>query len=466
MPDGTRRGGRTLNTRITLLVVGVATLVAVVAGVASLQLVRGALEQQAHEQLAAEVGILAEAGDLETAARLAQAWARDAGDQWAVVASDGSVRGSARRWVDAEVARDVLAGVAVSDTTRAWRSPVILEARPVGAGGIVLARPESAIVAASRELVWRFLPIVGAAAIAAILGGTLLARRISRPLVATANAANALASGRRGVAVPGSDIPEVDDVAHALAALDTALVASEGRQREFLLSVSHELRTPLTAIRGYAEALADGLVDAASVASVGRTLTAETERVDRFVGDLLELARLESDDFRIEPSLVDLGALLRETAEAWAARAAALEVAVVVDADAASTVVSDPRRVRQLVDGLVENALRVSPAGSALELHAMAGPGGGGAIAVRDEGPGLSDDDLARAFDRGVLRERYRSSRPVGTGLGLSIAQRLAARLGGSIGAARAPGAGSVFTVGLPATAPAQLSPPAPGSAW
>ncbi|GAA4370411.1 sensor histidine kinase [Agromyces bauzanensis] len=464
MPDDRRRRGRTLNTRITLLVVGVATLVTVVAGVASLQLVRGALEQQAHEHLATQVGILAEEGDLETAARQAQAWAQDVGDQWAVVASDGSVRGSARRWVDAEVARDVLAGTAVSDTTRAWRAPVILEAQPVGAGGIVLARPESAIAAATRELVARFLPIIGAAAIAAILGGVLLAGRIASPLVATANAANVLACGRRGVAVPGSDIPEVDDVAHALAALDSALVASEGRQREFLLSVSHELRTPLTAIRGYAEALADGLVDSASVASVGRTLTAETERVDHFVGDLLELARLESDDFRIEPSPVDLAALLREAAEAWAAKAAALGVAIVVDADAAPTVVSDPRRVRQLVDGLVENALRVSPPDSALELRAAAAPGAGGgaAIAVRDEGPGLSDDDLARAFDRSVLRERYGSSRPVGTGLGLSIAQRLAARLGGSVSAARAPGGGSVFTVDLPSG----VSPRAPGSAW
>ena len=455
MPDDTSRYGRTLNTRITLLVVGVAMLVAVVAGIASLQLVRGALEEQAHEQLAAQVGILAERGDLHTAERLAQAWERDSGDQWAVVAADGTVRGSARRWVDADVARDVLAGAAVSDTTRAWRAPVILEARPVGAGGIVLARPESAIAAASRELVARFLPIVAAAASVAILGGALLARRISRPLVATAGAANALASGRRGVAVPGSDIPEVDDVARALAALDRALVVSEGRQREFLLSVSHELRTPLTAIRGYAEALADGLVDAASVASVGRTLAAETERVDRFVGDLLELARLESDDFRIEPYPVDLAALLTEAADAWAARATALQVAILVDAEAAPTVVSDPRRVRQLVDGLVENALRVSPPGSALELRATAaaGAGAGAAIAVRDEGPGLSDDDLVRAFDRGALHERYAGSRPVGTGLGLSIAQRLAARLGGSIGAARAHGGGSVFTVVLPATA-------------
>jgi len=89
MPDDRRRG-RTLNTRITLLVVGVATLVTVVAGVASLQLVRGALEQQAHEHLATQVGILAEEGDLETAARQAQAWAQDVGDQWAGVASDGS----------------------------------------------------------------------------------------------------------------------------------------------------------------------------------------------------------------------------------------------------------------------------------------------------------------------------------------------------------------------------------------
>ncbi|WP_435534106.1 histidine kinase dimerization/phospho-acceptor domain-containing protein, partial [Glaesserella parasuis] len=82
--------------------------------------------------------------------------------------------------------------------------------------------------------------------------------------------------------------------------LDHALATSEGRQREFLLSISHELRTPLSAIRGYGEALADGVIDPAATADAGRVLVTETDRLDRFVADLLELARLEADDFSIE----------------------------------------------------------------------------------------------------------------------------------------------------------------------
>ena len=110
---------------------------------------------------------------------------------------------------------------------------------------------------------------------------------------------------------------------------------------------------------------------------------------------------------------------------------------------------SDAQRVRQLIDGLVENALRVTPAGSTVSIAARRF-GSSVVIEVRDGGPGLSRDDLAVAFERGVLQSRYRDIRPVGTGLGLSIAARLVSRLGGSIAAGNAPGGGAVFAVSLP----------------
>ncbi len=456
--------GPSLASRITLLVIGVATLVAVTTGVATLQLMRAALDEQAHEQLGQQAAVLAEGESLDEAATRARAWARELGDSWAVVSTDGSVRGTAARWVDDAVVAALLSGTPVSDTTRAGRAPVILEARPVAGGGIVLARSESSVAEASRRLVARFLPIVVIAAILAIAGGALLARRITRPLRATARAANALAEGRRDLPVPRSGVPEVDDVAAALAALDAALVSSEGRQREFLLSISHELRTPLTAVRGYAEALSDGMIEPDAVPAVGRTLVAETERIDRFVEDLLELARLEAEDFRLESTAVDLADIAREAADAWGATAAGLGVGIRVVGGGGddgveagrmprTPVVTDPRRVRQLVDGLIENALRVSPEGAELQLVVASGDHAA-AFSVRDEGPGLSDDDLARAFDRGLLRDRYRGSRPVGTGLGLSIAHRLAARLGGRLTASRVPAGGTDFTVHLPVRRP------------
>jgi two-component system sensor histidine kinase BaeS len=110
---------------------------------------------------------------------------------------------------------------------------------------------------------------------------------------------------------------------------------------------------------------------------------------------------------------------------------------------------TDARRLRQLLDGLVENALRAAHRGAPVVL---AGREEDGAVVleVRDGGPGLSDEDLARAFDRGVLRDRYAGERKVGTGLGLSIASRLAARLGGRLSAGRAPEGGAAFSLRLP----------------
>jgi two-component system sensor histidine kinase BaeS len=112
---------------------------------------------------------------------------------------------------------------------------------------------------------------------------------------------------------------------------------------------------------------------------------------------------------------------------------------------------TDPGRVRQILDGLLENALRVVPAGCPVVLAVHpAPPGGLAAVEIRDGGPGFTDDDLAVAFERGALYQRYRGIRQVGSGLGLALAARLARRLGGTIEAGHASEGGARFTVGLP----------------
>jgi two-component system OmpR family sensor kinase len=264
-----------------------------------------------------------------------------------------------------------------------------------------------------------------------------------------AGAARRMAAGQRNVPLEPSRITEVTDVESALGALDQALLHSEGRQREFLLSISHELRTPLTAIRGYAEALADGVVAPGDVAQVGRTLEAEAERLTAFTNDLLALARLEADDFSLQPSSVDVAAVLATAAEAWRAAATSGGVRVEVAASAGLVVTTDAARLRQVVDGVIENALRVSPPGSRVTLSGRR-QGGSVVVEVADGGPGLTAQDAAQAFERGVLRERYRDARPVGTGLGLSIAARLVERLGGTISAHSASEGGAVFRIAIP----------------
>jgi signal transduction histidine kinase len=267
-----------------------------------------------------------------------------------------------------------------------------------------------------------------------ILAGALLARFIVRPIRQAAAAAGRLSAGDRSVRLAVRSPVEAADQAAAFNQLAAALQTSEGRERDFLLSVSHELRTPLSTIRGYAEALADGVVGAEGAPKAGATMLAEAERLDR----------------PLDVVAVDLVELTRTAAEAWAPRCIPDGPRLLVELAPAPVVVqTDPGRIRQVVDGLCENALRIVPPGAPLILAARPGPYGG-IIEVRDGGPGFTDDDLAVAFERGALNQRYKGIRKVGSGLGLALAARLVARLGGVIEAGHAPEGGARFTVELP----------------
>jgi two-component system, OmpR family, sensor kinase len=296
-----------------------------------------------------------------------------------------------------------------------------------------------------------WLPLL-AGLIAGGLAGGLLARRLARPIRHAAAAAARLSAGDRSVRVRPEPPVEIEQLAHALNNLAAALSTSEGRQREFLLSISHELRTPLTTIKGYAEALSDGVIGPEGGARAGATVLAEAEHLDRLVSDLLALARLDAADFPLAVLAVDLTALVGDTAEAWGGRCATAGVVLRTELPPVPVVVpTDPGRIRQVLDGLLENALRVVPPGAPVVLAvAPSDPSGFATIQVRDGGPGFTDADLAVAFERGALYERYRGVRKVGSGLGLALAGGLVRRLGGVIAAGHAPEGGAQFTVRLP----------------
>nr|WP_203660399.1 HAMP domain-containing sensor histidine kinase [Actinocatenispora rupis] len=351
-----------------------------------------------------------------------------------------------RRWVPARVARAVSDGRAVDTTGVRGGHRILLAARPLADGtGVVLAQRAPGVLPAGAVLSLGLALLAGL--VAGVVAGALLARRLSRPIRHAAGAARRLSAGDRTVRLPVEAPAEVAELSVALNGLAAALAESEGRQRDFLLSVSHELRTPLTAIRGYGEALADGVLpgsDQPPVREAGRTVLAEAGRLDRLVTDLLALARLSAQDFPIEVVDVDLVELAGAAVTAWRPRCA--EAGVDLRAELPDHPVrlrTDPGRLRQVVDGLLENAFRVVPAGAPLVV-AVRAPG---TVEVRDGGPGLSDEDLAVAFERGRLYAKYRGVRPVGTGLGLALAARLVARLGGRITADHAAEGGSRFTV-------------------
>jgi two-component system OmpR family sensor kinase len=247
---------------------------------------------------------------------------------------------------------------------------------------------------------------------------------------------------------------EVADVAESINELAAALETSEGREREFLLSVSHELRTPLTAVKGFGEALADGV--STDPREAGRIIVGEAGRLERLVADLIDLARLGADDFHLTPVPVDLVELVGSAGSVWSARCADVGVEFRAEVLPGQMVAfTDGTRLRQILDGLAENALRVTPAGQpiVLALRPSQNPATLAPVAlleVRDGGPGLSADDRAVAFERSALWNRYRGVRRVGTGLGLALVKALADRLGLVCSVGVAPEGGACFRVEVP----------------
>jgi two-component system OmpR family sensor kinase len=327
----------------------------------------------------------------------------------------------------------------------------LVAARPVGDGRtVLLARPLAQARGLTEAQRRRAVLVVLGVLAVGVLGSLALAQGITRPLRRAAGVARRLAAGERDVRVGMGGPSEVAEVGAALDGLAQRLAESEDRQRRFLLAVGHELRTPLTAVSGYAEALADGALPAHEVPDAGAVVLAEARRLQRRVDDLMALARVQADDFAVVPAATDLTALVDAAAAAWRPRAHETGVRLrVEEAGRPVRAWADGERLRQAVDALVDNALRVLPAGAPLVLAAGADRGRAW-LQVRDGGPGLAPDELAAAFEPGRLTERYRGDRPVGTGLGLALVAHLARRMGGDATAAPAPEGGVAFTITLP----------------
>ena len=316
--------------------------------------------------------------------------------------------------------------------------PYYFAAESANPGTLILLRRQSSLLS----------PYVGGLLIAAVAGGLLaalaaflLARRIARPIDRVSAAARSLTRGTHPEPVPIEGATEVATLAGAFNELAAQLRQAQEAERNFLLSVSHELKTPLTAIRGYAEAVEDGAVDAREAAA---TVASEARRLERLVQDLLDLARMNRTDFNVHNTEIDLAEVVEDAVRRYGKQARSFGVALWAVTEASAPAIGDADRVLQIVSNLVENALRLTPAGG--EVRVVAAPG---ILRVEDTGPGLAEADTERAFERFYLHERYGLERRVGTGLGLAIVKELALAMGGDVDVESRPGTLTVFTVRL-----------------
>ena len=319
--------------------------------------------------------------------------------------------------------------------------PYYFAVRKANPGTLILLRPRSTVGSLLSPYVWGLLIAAAAGGLLAAVAAFLLARRISRPVDRIAAAARTLTGGTHPEPVPVEGAAEIATLAVAFNELAAQLRQAQEAERNFLLSVSHELKTPLTAIRGYAEAVEDGAVDPREAAA---TVASEARRLERLVRDLLDLARMNRTDFGVSNTEIDLTEVVEDAVRRYEQQAASFGVELHVVSDGPAPAIADADRVLQVVSNLVENALRLTPAGG--EVRVVTAPG---LVRVEDTGPGLAEADTEHAFERFYLHERYGLERQVGTGLGLAIVKELTLAMGGSVDVESRPGTLTAFTVRL-----------------
>lgn len=330
-------------------------------------------------------------------------------------------------------------------------------ALPAGANVILVGRSATDIGSHVRGLVVTELITGGVLlAVLAVCGNWLIARGLA-PLGRMASRAD-LITGSGDLAARMPDAGNRHETGRLAAAINTMLdriqeafgarLRSEQKVRQFAADASHELRTPLTTIRGYAELYRQGALGPDELPSAMRRIEQEADRMSMLVAELLELARLDRTS-SLDLTETDLAGLARDAVAD--ARAVEPDRPVTAEVPPRLVLTADEPRIRQVLANLLGNVRAHTPAGTpaAVRLYEH---GGGAVIEVSDAGPGMSEREAARAFDR--FYRGIHADAPgedgLGSGLGLSIVQAIAAAHGGSAQLRSAPGAGTTVQLWLP----------------
>lgn len=314
---------------------------------------------------------------------------------------------------------------------------------------LVVAIPLDDITKTVSRLIYTFLAV--GLLIVATLGsvGWWVIRLGLQPIAEVTETADAIAGGDRDKRAPErTESTEAGRLAKALNVMLDQRDDAEDRLREFVSDASHELRTPLTSIRGYLDVYAAGGFRAeGELDDVVRRMQAESLRMSVLVEDLLTLASLD-EKRSLAKSSIDIGLLVRDAAENARVTQPSRNIAVSAPEPGALIYDGDASLIQQVVAGLVDNALIYTPPEAKIELSVQ-DLGDTVEISVSDDGPGMSSDAAAKAFDRFYRGDHSRSRQNGGSGLGLAIAQSIVKAHDGTLDVVTSPGNGCTFTVRL-----------------
>ena len=302
-----------------------------------------------------------------------------------------------------------------------------------------------------QEVSFFLLQIALVVGVLGLIFGVLASRNLAAPLNRLAVAARAIGARNLDYRVPVQGSDEIREVAESFNKMAADLQSAESLRRNLLADVAHELRTPLTVLQGNLQAILDD-VYALDKSEVVR-LHDQTRHLHRLVNDLHELAQAEAHQLPLQKQALDLSALAQEAVEFFGPMAEEKGVALRLDVTTGSASVQGDRfRLMQVLQNLLNNALRHTPENGEIEV-AVTAQAGGVAITIRDTGEGIDAEDLPHIFERFYRSGKARDRDSGGTGLGLAIVAALVEAHDGRVSVTSGgKGTGSRFVVWLPSS--------------
>lgn len=311
---------------------------------------------------------------------------------------------------------------------------------------IFLYMPLTAIAEAFQPI--RNLLLIGMVLLILLLTfvGTKMTNRIVRPIKQMEKVAKDIAQGdfSKRLSLKGED--EIASLGRSINTMSSTLEEVDRNRREFLGNVSHELRTPISYLKGYSEALGEGII---TTEKYVETVTKETDRMDRLVHDLLDLAQLEGDSYPMNKEPIILAELVKEVLGRFRLKLDDKDLVTEVQLDEEVVVTGDYRRLDQVMENLLSNAIKFTNEKTTIRISVVE-ESTMGVLKLEDEGIGIPEEDVPYIFERFYRVEKARTRKSGGTGLGLSIVQQIINKHEGKITVDSELGKGTVVTVEIP----------------
>ena len=313
-------------------------------------------------------------------------------------------------------------------------------------------RPRFQIVTIFRDQILGPLTQAGLLAmLVAFILSLLMSRWITAPLRRISREARQVADGRAHP-IPLEGPEEVRQLAASFNDMTHQVQESQQSQKDFIANVSHELKTPLTSIQGFARAIQDGTAQSPEeLAQAADVIDMETARMHRLVQELLTLTKLDAGTIAFSFETLDISPLLKAAQHKFTPQTEAAGIQFeIIESERPAVIQGDPDRLMQVLDNLLDNALKFTPAGGTITLRSEINNGSVW-IHVIDTGEGIPLEDQSRIFERFYQVDKARTGGEVrGYGLGLAICQQIVQAHGGTLSVTSQPGEGSHFVVKIP----------------